>query len=191
MQRQSLAGTFLAVFAALALAAGPALADDGVDVSRGADNGLLVTVKADGAQVHFSFNPSGCGSNIPCYEITAGMGMVGTPVTAPGGCNAQSNGMGPSSVQCPAQGVTSITFAFKASGNWSSYAGSGGEHASGPCSPAPVTVETGSGSGGLAINAWNGCPDTVVCDSPASKVTGVEVDAADTVRGTCTSVIKH
>ncbi|HXQ45644.1 MAG TPA: hypothetical protein VN806_03460 [Caulobacteraceae bacterium] len=192
MRRQAFTGIVLATIGALALAAGPALAADGVDVSRGSDNGLVVTVYTEAANVHFSFNPVGCGSNIPCYEITAGTGMVGTPVTAGGGCNAQNgNGYTPSAVVCPAEGVSSITFVFKAGGTWSSYAGSGGEHASGPRSPAPVTVQTGSGGGAMSVNSWNGCHETVICNSSAAEFTAAEVDAADTLRGTCSSVIKH
>lgn len=180
----------LATVAALALAAGPALAADGVDVSRGSDNGLLVTVNTD-ANVRFTFNPVGCGlAHVPCYEITAGNGTVGVPVQAGGNCGAQTDPE-QSAIQCPAEGVSAITFVFKAGGTWSAYTGGGGEHAGGPCSPAPVTVQTGSGGDTVSVSAWDGCPETVICNSPASELTTAEVDAADTLRGTCSSVIRH
>jgi len=71
---------------------------------------------------------------------------------------------------------------------WSAYAAGGGEHAGGPCSPAPVIVATGSGGGAMSVD---GCAETVICNSPASEFTAAEVDAADTLRGTCSSVVKH
>ena len=183
-------GLRFALAAALVLAPVAAFADNDVTAGKSSGGELLVTVNAEAANVHFTFNPVGCGANTPCYEITAGNGMVGVPVQAGGDCKAQT-GQGQSGIECPAAGVNSIRFVFKAGGTWSSYAGSGGEHAGGPCSPAPVTVETGSGGGAMSVNAWNGCTETVICNSPASEFTAAEVDAADTLRGTCSSVVKH
>jgi hypothetical protein len=183
---------FLAAVAAVAFAAGPALAADGVDVGLGSGGELLVTVNTEAANVHFTFNPVGCGSNVPCYEITAGQGMVGTPVTAAGNCQPQmGNGYAPSAIQCPAAGVNAVTFVFKNGGTWSAYAGGGGEHAGGPCAPALVTVQTGPGGPTVSVNSWDGCPETVICNSPAAVIAAAEVDAADTVRGTCSALIRH
>ncbi len=181
-----------ALVAALTLTAVPALASDGVEVTKAGGGELVVTISTEAANVHFNYNPSGCGSNVPCMEITAGQGMVGTPVSANGGCEAKvGNAYTPSAIVCPASGVSSVTFAFKNGGTWSAYAGGGGQHAGGPCSPVPVTVKTGPGGGAISVNAWNGCPESVVCDSPPSVFSAVESDAADMIKGKCSSMLRH
>jgi hypothetical protein len=179
---------FVASVAVLALAAAPALAD-GVDAALDS-GGLLITVSTEAANVHFSYHLS-CADNAPCYEINAGVGPTGTPVTAGGGCKAQmGNELTPSVIQCPVAGINAITFVFKNGGTWAAYEGGGGQHAAGPCSPVPVTVETGPGPM-TSVDSWDGCPETVICNGSGSAFTGAEVDAADTLRGTCSSVVRH
>jgi hypothetical protein len=183
-----------AVAAAFALVAGQAMAEDGVVVTQGSGNDLLVTVYTEAANVHFEYTPGGvcAGTNAPCYEIDASTGPVGIPVTASGPCVAEpGSGYSPSVIKCKADGVTAITFQFKKGGTWAGYSGGGGQHARGPCSPAPVTIKTGPDGGAMSVNAWNGCTENVICDSPPSMFTGVEADASDVIRGHCASVIRH
>jgi hypothetical protein len=98
--------------------------------------------------------------------------------------------MAPSAILCPAAAASSITFLFKKGGSWSAYGGGGGQH-TGPCSPVPVTVQTGPDGLTVVVTSWDGCPETVICDSPATMFTAVEADAADTIRGTCSSIVRH
>ena len=184
--RRRLCSSIVAVAAAFSFIAGPALADV---VATHGGNGLAVTINDVAANVHFDFDPNGCDSNIPCLVITAGNGMIGATVSADGDCKAQSSAQ-VGSIQCPAAGVPSITFLFKNGGTWAAYAGGGGQHAH-PCSPVPVTVQTGPDGGMVSVDSWNGYPETVICDSPKTMFTGIEADAADTVRGSCSSIVRH
>ncbi|HLI65999.1 MAG TPA: hypothetical protein VKU90_06510 [Caulobacteraceae bacterium] len=179
MQRMRLK-MLLAVAGALAFAAGPVLAD--VQASHVAD-GVTVTVDTEGATIHFDYVEQGCDSGIPCLEVDATMGVGPLPVSA-SGCAAK-----PGVILCPAAGIKSITFIFKKSGGWSAYHGGGGQHASGPCSPAAVNVEAGANGGVGTINAWNGCPETVVCKS--GGMVAVEGDAIDAISGPCLNVVRH
>jgi hypothetical protein len=177
---------------AMALAASAAHADGGVSVGLGSGGDLQVTIEAEAANVHFTYDEKGCDADVPCLHIDAGQSTAGVPVSAGGPCVARAGSDDRiSTIDCKAQGVTSITFLFKKGGGWASYQGNGGEHAGGPCSPVPVTVYTGPDGGVVSVAAWNGCADTIVCDSPAGMMTGVEADASDVIRGTCVSVIRH
>jgi hypothetical protein len=184
--------TLLAALAAMvAFAAGPALAD--VSVTRGSGNGLVATIDGPATNVHFTYTLAGCTSiKVPCYRITAGYGSTGTPVSAAaGGCTAQSADSPPSVIECPAAGVISILFLFKGGGTWAAYEGGGGQHSAGPCSPAPVTVETGPPGPIVSVESWNACTETVICSSTVGVLTGVDADAGDTVRGPCFSIVRH
>jgi len=153
---------------------------------------LLVTISAEAANIVFTFSQNGCDNNIPCFEIGAGQGMAGVPVSAGGGCQAKmGNAYTPSGIECPASGIGSITFQFMKGGTWAAYAGGGGQHTGGPCSPAPVTIKTGADGEVVSVNSWNGCKETVICNSPASMFTAVEADNADEIRGTCSSIVRH
>jgi hypothetical protein len=117
--------------------------------------------------------------------------MAGVPVSAGGGCKAQQgNETTPSAIQCPVSAVSSVAFLFKKGGGWSAYAGGGGQHAGG-CSPVPVTVRSGPDGLTVSINSWNGCKETIYCDSPASMFVAVEADADDVINGKCSSVVRH
>ncbi|MFZ0394480.1 MAG: hypothetical protein WCF17_19235 [Terracidiphilus sp.] len=54
-----------------------------------------------------------------------------------------------------------------------------------------MTIKTRPDGGMVSVNSWNGCTETVICDSPASMFTVVEADAADVIRGTCSSIVRH
>lgn len=179
-----------AVLAMAALTApGAAAPGQGVVVGESGD-GLTVTVMEDAANVHFTYAEQGCPNQKPCLMITAGAGMQGIPATSSAACTAQvGNAYTPSAIQCPAQGIASISFIFRNGGTFSAYAGGGGQHAGGPCSPVALMVKTGGPV--TSVNLWNGCHDTVYCDSAPSEFSAAEVDATDVVRGKCTSVIKH
>jgi hypothetical protein len=180
------------MIAASALLVGAARADDeGVSVQSG-QGGLLVAIGSEAANVHFDYALHGCKQNIPCLVVWAGIGLAGVPMSAGGGCHVSRNSDStPGAIECPAAGVGAITFRFKKGGSWSAYQGGGGQHAGGVCSPAAVTVETGPDGSAVQVNAWNGCPEAIVCNSPPSVFTAVEADASDEIRGTCKSVILH
>ena len=181
--------SIVALAAAFTFVASPALAD-GVDVTESA-GGLVVTISTEAANIHFDYVPAGCNASVPCLVINAGVGMNGTPVSASGSCIAQQGGeTAPSAIMCPASAASSITFVFKKGGTWSAYEGGGGQH-TGPCSPVPVTVQTGPDGPAVVVTSWDGCPETVICDSPATVLAAVEADAADTIRGTCSSIVRH
>jgi len=182
--------SIVALASAFAFVASPALADGGVDVTESA-GGLVVTISAEAANIHFDFVPEGCADgHTPCLMIGAGVGTGGIPVSASGSCTAQQGGdMAASGIECPAT-TSSITFIFKKGGTWSAYEGGGGQH-TGPCSPVPVTVQTGPGGPAVVVTSWDGCPETVICDSPKTVFAAVEADAADTIRGTCSSIVRH
>jgi hypothetical protein len=181
--------SIVALAAAFAFVASPVLAD-GVDVTESA-SGLVVTISTEAANIHFDFVPEGCDGHTPCLLIGAGVGTGGTPVSASGNCTARQGGdMAPSGIECPAAAASSITFVFKKGGTWSAYEGGGGQH-TGPCSPVPVTVQTGPDGLAVVVTSWDGCPETVICDSPKTMFTAVEADAADTIRGTCSSIVRH
>jgi len=179
----------VALAAAFALVASPVLAD-GVDVTESA-GGLVVTISTEADNIHFDFVPEGCDDgHTPCLTIGSFVGTGGIPVSASGSCTAQQGGdMAASGIECPAT-TSSITFIFKKGGTWSAYEGGGGQH-TGPCSPVPVTVQTGPGGPAVVVTSWDGCPETVICDSPKTVFAAVEADAADTIRGTCSSIVRH
>jgi hypothetical protein len=171
--------------AALALAAGPALAAGGVSVSQ-ASAGLVVDISLDQAAIEFSYNEHGGSSgNVPSYEIVALVGQAPAPVLSTGPCQVNQAGDG---LECPAAQITTLDFKFTQSGTWNGYNG-GGNHAS-PCAPAAVTVETGPGKV-VEINTWDGCPETVICGTARGSLSIVEADASDVVRGPCSSIQRH
>lgn len=189
MRRHSLSVVLfiLAALVSFALLARTAPADPtGVVVERA--NGLIVTVNTVGANVHFTYSTS-CASNKPCYMIEVGQGAGGGVTASAASCTVQGNQYTPTVIQCPPSGIQSIQFKLVNGGTWSAYAGGGGQHAGGPCSPANVMVTTGSGSN--SINTWDGCREVVYCDTGASGFAAVEADAIDTIRGHCNSIIKH
>ncbi len=163
----------------------------GVVVSKAGPD-LLVTVNTEAANIVFTFTLNGCDNNVSCFQIGAGVGMVGIPVSAGAGCQAKmGNAYTPSGIECPASGIGTITFQFTKGGTWAAYAGGGGQHAGGPCSPASVTIKTGPDGGMVSVNSWNGCKETVICDSPTSMFTAVEADNADEIRGKCSAIVRH
>ena len=151
-------------------------------------DGIVVTVNADGANVHFTYSES-CDGGKPCYTIELSQGMVGFPTTAGGGCVAKSGGDAtPTAVQCPV-GSGSIAFKLAGGGTWSAYEGGGGLHSAGPCSPARVIVNGGNGPNPTMINSWNGCHEVVRCGT--SGTVAVEADASDDISGKCLTIVKH
>jgi hypothetical protein len=176
-----------AAAAAFALLARGAPADPiGVRVDNDAD-GIVVTVDAAGANVHFTYDEK-CEGGAPCYTITAGQGMIGIPASAAGCTVEQGGDSTPTAIRCPV-GAGSIQFKMANGGTWSAYQGGGGQHAGGPCAPARVIVTSGAGPN--SIDTWDGCHEVVNCSAASGAFTGVEVDASDDVRGPCTSVVKH
>lgn len=159
----------------------------GIVVDRNGD-GLVVTVNAEAANVHFSYDQS-CANSKPCYSIEAGQGMVGIPGSAPSCTLQPGNGYTPTGIQCPADGIGSIQFKLVKGGTWSAYAGGGGQHAGGPCSPARVIVTTGAGAN--SVNSWDGCHEVVQCNTAAGALAMVEADGTDDITGKCTSIVKH
>ncbi len=187
MPSMKVAIAFLALAGALLLVTRSAPADPiGIVVDNNTD-GLMVTVNAEGANVHFGYSED-CGGGKPCYSIDAGQGMVGITGSAPS-CEVKGGGPQLTGIQCPTTGVGSITFKMMNGGSWSAYQGGGGEHAGTPCSPARVIVITGAGA--TSVNAWDGCHEVVQCNDVKGAFSGVEVDASDDVHGKCSSVVKH
>lgn len=183
--RMRLVGVLVVVFAMFALLARSALADQGVVVAQ-SGSALTVTVYTEAANIHFGYNTTACPGEKPCYTITAGQGMVGIPVS--GSCNVQpGNAYTPSAVQCPAQSIGAITFIFRNGGSWAAYQGGGGQHSGEPCAPAAATIRTGGQM--TSVTSWDGCHETVICIT--GGFSGVEADASDTIRGNCTSVVRH
>jgi hypothetical protein len=174
-----------ALAAALAFAAGPALAE-GVSVETSAA-GVTVLIDYEQATMHFDYYEQ-CGqTGQPCYEIDAGAGLANVPVSGGGPCKVVDLHL-----ECAAAGIGAFNFEFKQSGVWAGYNGGPGEHAAGPCSPATVRIETGVATHGVVeVSAWNGCAETVTCDSPKATMTQVQVDASDAVLGKCSFVDKH
>ncbi|HLK26446.1 MAG TPA: hypothetical protein VKT30_17450 [Caulobacteraceae bacterium] len=175
-----------AALAALALAAGPALAANGVSVSQ-ESTGLVIDIDSDQAIISLVYVTSGGSSNeTPSYEIVAMNGLAPTPVLSLGPCHVNGAGNG---IECPAASISTLDFRFKQNGAWHGYNG-GGYHAS-PCAPAGVTIETGPAKL-VSINAWDGCAETVICGGAAKgAILLVEADASDEIRGPCTNIIRH
>jgi hypothetical protein len=187
--------TALAIFCMAGLASRSALADPGgVDVTVGANNGIVVTATAQAVNMNFGYwptcsqssNPSYNGK--PCVVVNASQGMVGVPVTGPG-CDVQiGNANTPSTVTCQAEGLSSVDIVLKNGGTIAIQPVA--SHPGTACSPAPVTIKTGSGANVLALN--DGCHETIDCSLTGSNgVAGGDVDATDTIRGTCSSIIRH
>jgi len=172
--------------AALAFAGRPALAD-GVSVET-SPAGITVLIDSDQVTVHFDYLEQGCVQlTVPCYTIDAGNGLANVPLAGGGPCQVAGQ-----KLECAAPGISAINFEFKQSGIWAGYNGGAGEHAAGPCAPASVRIETGAATPGVVeVSAWNGCAETVTCDSPKGTMTQVQVDASDAVLGKCSFVDKH
>lgn len=156
------------------------------------DTGYNIDSTVKGANVAFNYLLKvSCTIESNCYEIDASTGAAGIPASAPGKCHvAQGNASTPTVVQCPAVGGT--VFHMQAGGTWAGYAGGGGMHADGPCSPGKNTVYTASASGtSTSVNAWNGCHDTIVCVKAKNSFTGVQADKFDVVHGKCSSIIRY
>ena len=178
----------IALAAAFVLLARSAQADPiGVVVDNNAD-GIIVTVNAEGANIHFGYSEH-CAGDKPCYSIDAGQGMVGIPASSTTCEVTNGHDTTPTSITCPANGIGSITFKLVNGGTWSAYQGGGGLHTGTPCSPARVIVITGKGSN--SVNTWDGCHEVVQCNSVSGGLALVEADASDDVTGKCMSVIKH
>ena len=183
----------LAILCVLALASRDAVAaSGGVDITLGSSKELLFTGLADGGTYTFEYDPT-CANNAayngkPCYMFTAGQGMVGVPISS-SACKAQMGSSGtPSAATCPATGVSGVTILLKHGGLLSIPDVKG--HPGTACSPAPVLVKTGNGVNVVTLN--DGCHETLDCSSagPGSLASG-DVDAADTIKGRCTSLVKH
>ena len=160
----------------------------GIVVDRDA-TGLVVTVNAEAANIHFTYEEKGCDKEQPCYIINASQGMTGISASA-SACKVENgNDFTPTKISCLASGVGAVSFKLVKGGTWAAYEGGGGQHAGGPCAPAKVLVKTGSGAN--AIDAWNGCRETIYCDTGNSGFAGGDVDASDEVNGKCNSVIRH
>ncbi len=183
----SVALCVLGALVSFALLARSAPADPAGVVVGIVNDSLIVTVNTAAANVHFTYS-TGCANNKPCYMIDVGQGASGVTASARS-CTVAGNQYTPTVIQCPPSGFQSIQFKLLNGGTWSAYAGGGGQHIGGPCSPASVTIVTGSGMN--SVNTWDGCRETIYCDTGASGFAGVEVDAMDTVRGHCNSVVKH
>ncbi len=163
----------------------------GVVVDRDA-SGLIVTVNFEAANIHFTYRDKGesrCPNDQPCYVIDAGQGMTGIPASAPACKVENGNDFTPTFIFCPAAGVGAVSFKFVNGGTWAAYAGGGGQHAEGPCAPAKVLVKTGAGSN--SVESWNGCHETVYCDTGKDGFAGVDADSSDEINGKCTSIIRH
>jgi hypothetical protein len=160
----------------------------GVVVDRDA-TGLLVTVNAEAANVHFTYQEKGCDKEQPCYVINAGQGMAGISASAPACKVENGNDSTPTTISCLATGVGAVSFKLVKGGTWAAYEGGGGQHAGGPCAPAKVLVKTGEGSN--SVDSWNGCHEIVYCDTGNSGFAGVEADSSDEISGKCNSTVRH
>ncbi len=180
---------FLAASLSLALLGRSAPADPiGVVVSRN-DTGLVVTVNATAANIFFTYQASGCGGHEPCFVVNASQGPVGISASAPACAVQQGNASTPTGIECPATGVRGVQFKLVNGGTWSAYSGGGGQHAGTSCSPARVSVITGSGAN--SVESWDGCNEVIFCDSGSRGFAGVDADAFDSIRGRCSSVVRH
>jgi hypothetical protein len=183
----------LAILCTLALGGRSALAAPaGLEVAAGAGHDLLVTGLVEAGNYTFEYDPT-CSDDAsfggkPCYAITAGQGMVGVPIAASGCTARMGNGYTPSAVKCAASGVTGVTIVLKHGGTLSIPAIS--SHPGTACSPAPVTVKTGSGSNVLSLN--DGCHETINCAMTGTAgFSGGDIDAGDSVLGKCGIMIRH
>jgi hypothetical protein len=178
---------FLAAIGIFVLLGRSAPADPiGIVVDRDGD-GYVVTVNAEGANIHFGYSEH-CASDKPCYSIDAGQGAVGIPASATG-CDVKGGGENVTGIQCPVDGVGSIQFKLVNGGTWSAYQGGGGLHTGTPCSPARIIVTTGNEAN--SINAWDGCHEVINCNTVSGGFAAVEADSIDDIHGKCASVIKH
>ena len=179
----------LAILCALSLASRTLADSPGVQVAVGSDHSLTVTGLAEGGNYGFEYVKQ-CAQfgNAPCYMIHAGQGMVGVPVDASGCQSQMGNGYTPSAVECDAAGITAVTIFLKNGGEIGIQ--SVADNPSTACSPAPVLIKTGAGANVLALN--NGCHETIDCSlTGKSGLAGGDVDAADTIKGGCSNLIKH
>src|SRR5690349_3786780 len=71
----------------------------GVVVDRDA-TGLVVTVNAEAANIHFTYLEKGCDKEQPCYVINAGQGMTGIPASAPACKVENGNDFTPTTISC-------------------------------------------------------------------------------------------
>ena len=159
----------------------------GVVVDRDA-TGLLVTVNAEAANIHFTYQEK-CDNEQPCYIISASQGMAGIPASAPACKIENGNDFTPTTISCPVTGVGAVSFKLVKGGTWAAYQGGGGQHSGGPCAPAKVLVKTGSGAN--SVDSWNACHEIVYCDTGNSGFAGVEADASDEINGKCNSLVRH
>jgi hypothetical protein len=181
--------TTLAILCAISLASRTLADSPGLEVAIGGDHSLTITGLAEGGNYGFDYVKQ-CSEfgNAPCYTIHAGQGMVGMPVNAPGCQSQMGNAYTPSAVECDASGITGVTIFLKNGGQLGIQ--DVASHPGNACSPVPVLIKTGSGANVVAIN--NGCHETLDCSLTGSGgIAGGDVDAADTIRGGCASVIKH
>jgi hypothetical protein len=182
--------TTVAILCALLLAGRNAVADaPGAQVTIGPNHTLEITGLAQGGNYTFEYDVQ-CAQfgNAPCYVVHAGQGMVGVPVDASGCQSQMGNGYTPSAVECDASGVTGVTIVLKNGGQLAIQ--DVASHPATACSPAPVLIKTGTGANVVAIN--DGCHETLDCSlTGKTGIAGGDVDAADTIQGGCTSVIKH
>lgn len=160
----------------------------GVVVDRDA-TGLMVTVNAEAANIHFTYEEKGCDKEKPCYVINAGQGMTGISASAPACKVENGNDFTPTTISCLATDVGAVSFKLVKGGTWAAYEGGGGQHAGGPCAPAKVLVKTGSGAN--SVDSWNGCHEIVYCDTGNSGFAGVEADSSDEINGKCNSTVRH
>ncbi|MGR4065423.1 MAG: hypothetical protein ACLQPV_08240 [Vulcanimicrobiaceae bacterium] len=179
----------LALFCALTLA-GRTLADSpGAQITLGPNHSLEITGLAEGGNYGFEYDLQ-CAQfgNAPCYVFHAGQGMVGMPIEASGCQSQMGNAYTPSAAECDASGVTAVTIYLKNGGQIG--IPDVASHPATACSPAPVLIKTGTGANVVTLN--NGCHETLDCSLTGSAgMSGGDVDAADTIKGTCTSIIKH
>ena len=178
----------LAVACAFGLVSRSAPADPIGVVVTNASEGIIVTVNTEAANIHFAYVQQ-CDSGKPCYEITAGQGMVGIPASAAACQVKMGTASTPTAIQCPDNSPGSIQFNMTNGGTWSAYYGGAGQHAGTNCSPARVIVKTGRGAN--SINTWDGCHEVVYCNSFSGAISAIESDASDDIHGNCTGVIKH
>lgn len=165
----------------------PAGAD--VLVRRG-HGGYVVDARPQIVVVTFmNLNANRCNIGRSCYYFSIVMPGATTTARAPSACDVRGglprNG---TRVECPAIG--NVVFQMMGGGTWYGYLGNG-KHSQGPCSTHSVTIYTSSAEKAqTTVEAWDECPETIVCVKAKGAKATVQADKFDVIRGKCASVVR-
>jgi len=159
------------IVALMAVLSRSAIAGDGLNISI-VSGKLVATAQTDGQAVIFKYQEQCLEGSKPCYVFQSVAGTGDAGISAPS-CKVEAG-----IAQCPTDGVDKILINMAPNGNFEFNDGS--HHVT--CSPAPVTIQTGDTLANIDI--WNGCSETVVCETKTTVAT-VNADSSDSIKGHC------